>query len=89
MEFSKLFIILKLFISIARNRGGYNFLDSNCKCLSRSILGYSKKELDCDYVLNSLIGSFTDKPFYAYHLDLILFEKVVLDVFKIVPSEIQ
>ena len=89
MEFSKLYKLIKLFISIARKRGGYHFLDSNCKCLSRSILYYFKKELDCDYVFYSLIGSFTDKPFYAFHVDMILIEKGVLQLAKGIPSELK
>ncbi len=75
-----------MFILIARVNNGYSLWDANCKCLARSIFYFSKSDWDCDYVLYSLLGCFTDKPMMIYHLDMILIEKVVINLFKKIPS---
>jgi hypothetical protein len=87
MNFSKIIGIIQIFIIIARQNGGYDILDANCKCLARSILYFYKSDFDCDYVLYSLIGCFTDKPLLIPHVDMILIEKTIINLFKIIPSE--
>jgi hypothetical protein len=56
---------------------GYDIFQKNCKSLARTLLYFSEKDINPAKVLESMMGSFTDKPYYIPRIDLILLEEVV------------
>lgn len=83
LKFPQILLLIQMFICLARQNDGYSVWDSNCKNLARSILYFSKSKYDVDYVLYSLLGLFTDKPLCIPHVDIILIEKTLINVYKV------